>query len=121
MFVASGFAYPLGVSRDTVPLRRDEPESMSYFLIEIPIPQSDGVDVDRAMRTLRAAQSRLWERAIAVRPLMAGVTSDDGWLVVLIEAVTIEAVRSLILLALLPPGRVREVRSVALPGGICGR
>jgi len=92
---------------------------MSYFLVEIPVPQSDRVDVDRAVRTLPAAQSRLSERAIAVRPLIAGVTDDRGWIVLLTEAVTIEAARSLVSLALLPAGRIREVRYLALPGAGC--
>lgn len=92
---------------------------MSYFLVEIPVPQSDRADVGRAMRTLRVAQSRLGDRAVAVRPLLAGVTDQEGWMVFLMEAVTIEAVRSLVSLALLPAGRVREVLYLALPGAGC--
>lgn len=92
---------------------------MSYFLVEIPVPQSDRVDIDRATRTLRTAQSRLAESAIALRILVAGVTNDDGRLVCLIQAQAIEQVRSLVALALLPAGRIREVLCVALPGGMC--
>lgn len=92
---------------------------MSYFLVEIPVPLSDGVDVGRAMRTLRAAQSRLRERAVAVRPLLAGVTDKEGWMVFLMEAVTIEAVRTLVSLALLPAGRIREILYLALPDPSC--
>jgi hypothetical protein len=91
---------------------------MNYFLVEIPAPQSDRVDLDRAMCTLRVAQARLWEKSIAVRPLLAGVTNDGAWLVFLIDAVTIEVVRSLVSLALLPAGRIREV--LDLPGAISG-
>jgi hypothetical protein len=93
---------------------------MSYFLVEIPARQSDAVDLERAARTLVAAQSRLSDGAITVRPLVVGVTSDDGRLVCLIEAEAVEEVRSLVALALLPAGRIREVRHLALPGGICG-
>lgn len=92
---------------------------MSYFLVEIPVPESDRVDVGRALRTLRAAQSRLGERAVAVRPLLAGVIDQEGWMVFLMEAVTIEAARSLVSLALLPAGRIREVLYLALPGDSC--
>lgn len=92
---------------------------MSYFLVEIPVPQSDRADVGRAMRTLRVAQSRLGDRAVAVRPLLAGVTDQEGWMVFLMEAVTIEAVRSLVSLALLPAGRIREILYLALPGARC--
>lgn len=99
---------------------RDEPETMNYFLVEIPASQFDEVDLDRAMRTLRAAQARLWEKTIAVRPLLAGVTNDEGWLVFLVNAVTTEAVYSLVSLALLPAGRIREVVYLALPGANSG-
>ena len=40
-------------------------------------------------------------------------------MVFLMEAVTIEAVRSLVSLALLPAGRIREILYVALPGASC--
>jgi hypothetical protein len=93
---------------------------MNYFLVEIPVPQSERADLHRAMRTLRAAQARLREKTIPVRPLLAGVTDDEAWLVFLIEAVTIEAVRSLVSLALLPAGRIREVLHLTLPGPISG-
>jgi hypothetical protein len=93
---------------------------MSYFLVEILAPQSDAVDLERAARTLVAAQSRLSDSAITVRPLVTGVTSDDGRLICLIEAEAVEVVRSLVALALLPAGRIREVHHLALPGGVCG-
>ena len=95
----------------------DERGAMSHFLVEIPVPQSDSVDIERATRTLGAARSRLSESEVVVRPLVAGVTSDDGRLVCLIEAESAEAVRSLVALALLPAGRIREVSCVALRGG----
>jgi hypothetical protein len=93
---------------------------MSYFLVEIPVPQADFVDLERVARTLVAAQSRLSDSSIAVRSLAAGVTRDDGRLVCLIEAEAVEEVRSLVALALLPAGRIREVLHLALPGGVSG-
>jgi hypothetical protein len=93
---------------------------MSYFLVEIPVMQSNGVDIERAARTLASAQLRLSARAIAVRLHGAGVTSDDGRLVCLIETEAVEVVRSLVALALLPAGRIREVRLLAVPGVGCG-
>jgi hypothetical protein len=90
---------------------------MNYFLVEIPLPQPDGMDAGRATRTLLAAQARLSHSAITVRPLAAEVTRGDGRLVCLIEAGAAEQVRSLVSLALLPAGRIREVLRVSLPSG----
>jgi hypothetical protein len=94
--------------------------TISYFFVEIPAPRSDGIDLERAARTLVAAQSRLSDSSLAVRSLVAGVTSDGGRLVCLVEAEAVEVVRSLVALALLPAGRIREVLHLALPGGTCG-
>jgi hypothetical protein len=90
---------------------------MNYFLVEIPLQQPDGMDIGRATRTLHAAQARLSHSAITVRPLAAGVTSGDGRLVCLMEAGAAEQVRSLVSLALLPAGRIREVLRVPLIRG----
>ena len=93
---------------------------MSYFLVEIPVSQSGAPDLFRAMRTLRTAQLRQRQGGIAVRPLLAGVANDDGRLVFLIEARSIEAVHGLVSLALLPAGRIREVHYPALPSALSG-
>ena len=90
---------------------------MTCFLVEIPVPQSDGVELERATRALRAAQSRLSRNAIAVRLLIAGFTKGDGRLVCLVEAPAAEAVRKLVALAFLPAGRIREVSVVVSVGG----
>lgn len=90
---------------------------MNYYLVEIPVPQSEGVDVERAARTLEVAQSRLLDNAIYVRLFAAGVTSEDGRLVCLIEAEGVEAVRRMVNLALLPAGRIRQIHRLALQGG----
>jgi len=82
------------------------------------VPQSDAVDIERAGRALLAAQARLSKSASAVRVLVAGVTSNDGRLICLIQAEAVEGVESLVAVALLPAGRIREVFYLAAPGGI---
>ena len=98
---------------------------MTCFLIEIPVPQQDGVDLWRAMRSLRVAESRLCAAAVSIRTLIFGVVEDEGRMVCLVEAPTADAVRRLLGLAFLPAGRIREVsaldladsRGVPGPGG----
>jgi hypothetical protein len=85
-------------------------ERMCWFLVDISVPNPDRADLERATRTLRAAQGRLPMAAARLRPLMAGVITEGGRLVCLIEAPSIPAVRRLVALALLPGGRIREVR-----------
>jgi hypothetical protein len=83
---------------------------MRWFLVDIAVPDPDRTDLERATRTLRAAQGRSSTGAARLRPLMAGVITEGGRLVCLIEAPSIPAVRRLLALALLPGGRIREVR-----------
>ena len=92
---------------------------MSRFLVEIPVPQPDRLDMERAARTLRAAHSRLSAGAVPVRVVVAGVTVGDARLVCLIDAETVETVRSLVTLALLPAGRIRELLSFTGLGEDC--
>ena len=70
------------------------------------------LELERAARTLEAAQTRLRLKAAPIRTLMAGVTHEDGHLVWLIEAPSLEEVRRLVSLALLPRGRIREMTQV---------
>ena len=74
------------------------------------------VELERAGRTLGAAQARLRRSRTATRMLIAGVTPIDGRLVCLIEAPSLDVVRRLVVLALLPAGRIREITHVDLPG-----
>jgi hypothetical protein len=83
------------------------------FLVEIPMNEAGKVELERAARTLEAAQTRLRLKATATRTLMAGVARDDRQLVCLIEAPSLEAVRRLASLALLPRGRIREIIHVS--------
>jgi hypothetical protein len=82
---------------------------MRYFLVELPVNQPDRVEMERATRMLRAAEARLFGRAMAARPVVAAVINDNGRLVCLIEAPSVDALRQLVALALLPVGRIREV------------
>ena len=89
---------------------------MSHFLVEIPVPQSEPVDIERAAQTLRAARGRLCARATAISLVVAGVTIEDARLVCFMEADSAEAVQALVSLALLPGSRIRRLLSVRPPG-----
>ena len=86
---------------------------MPCFLVEIRMNEGGKVELERAAWTLEAAQNRLRLKATATRTLMAGVVHEDGQLVWLIEAPSLEAVRRLVSLALLPRGRIREITEVS--------
>lgn len=73
------------------------------------------LELELAARTLDSAQARLRRGATAARTVLAGVTYLDGRLVCLIEAPSLEVVRRLVALALLPAGRIREITRVDLP------
>jgi hypothetical protein len=82
---------------------------MRRFLVEISVPQADATGLERATRTLWTAHSRLSGNATTARLVTVGAAEDDGRLVCLIEAPTIDAVHSLVALAFLSTGRIREV------------
>ena len=67
------------------------------------------LELERAVRMLDAAITRMPESTIATRTIIAGHSRDDGRLVCLIEAASLESARRLVSLALLPPGRLREI------------
>jgi hypothetical protein len=90
---------------------------MRYFLVEIPVLIPDRFEMERATRTLNAAQFRLSGSTMAAGPLIAAVLRDSGRLVCLIEAPSIPDLRRLIALALLPVGRIREISHFVAPGG----
>lgn len=71
------------------------------------------VELERALRLLEAAQARMGGKATVTRTLMAGLSREDGRLICLIEATSIDAARRLVRLALLPPGRIREITHLA--------
>ena len=71
------------------------------------------LELERAVRMLDAAITRMPESTIATRTIVAGHSRDDGRLVCLIEAASLESARRLVSLALLPPGRLREITRLA--------
>jgi hypothetical protein len=89
--------------------------AMSYFLVEIRMTDAGPLELERVTRTLEIAQARLRRKATPTRTIVAGFTPDDGRLVCLMEATSLDAVRHLVSIAFLPAGRVREITQV------CGR
>jgi hypothetical protein len=80
---------------------------MTYFLVEIPLNEADPRQLKRATNTLDAAQARLRKSGNASRS--AGIIQHDSGLICLVEAATLDSVRRLVALALLPAGRIREL------------
>ena len=78
---------------------------MPIYLIEIHMADASELELERAVRMLDAAITRMPEAAIATRTILAGLSRDDGRLVCLVEAASLESARRLVSLALLPPGR----------------
>ena len=95
--------------------------TMPNYLVEIPFAGAGGPELERAVRMLDAAQSRMRWTATVTRTLMAGLTREDGRLVCLIEATDLDAARRLVSLALLPPGRIREITHLASSDLVGGR
>lgn len=71
------------------------------------------LELERALRMLVAAQSRMGGSSPITRTTFAGLSRDDGRLVCTIEAADLESARRLVRLALLPPGRIREITDLA--------
>lgn len=70
-------------------------------------------ELERATRMLVAAQSRMRGQATFARMLFVGLSREDGRLVYLVEAASLESARRMVSLALLPPGRIREITNLA--------
>jgi hypothetical protein len=87
-------------------------DTVPYFLVEIRMSEAEQLELERAARRLEAAHVRLASSATTTRMIVAGVTPDDGRLVCLIQAPSLEAVQRLVGIALLPAGRIREVTHV---------
>lgn len=92
---------------------------MRWFLVQIHVPHAGDKELERAMTTLRIARSRAPADAIGAHPFVFGVPGADR-LVVLIEASTVGAVRTLIALAFLPAPQIREILAVPLVGSVDG-
>jgi hypothetical protein len=83
------------------------------FLIEVHMAGAGELELERAVRMLDAAQTRMRGSATVTRTIIAGFSREDGRLVCLIEATSLASARSLVSLALLPPGRIREIAYLA--------
>ncbi len=70
-------------------------------------------EIERGTRMLVAAQSRMRAQASFARTMFAGLSREDGRLVYLVEAPSLESARRLVSLALLPPARIREITNLA--------
>ncbi len=86
---------------------------MPTFLIEVHIADAGELELERAVRMLEAAQTRMRGPATVTHTLIAGLSREDARLVCLIEAACLESARRLVRVALLPPGRIREITRVA--------
>ena len=100
---------------------------MPTFLIEIHLADAEDREFDRALRMLNAAQTRLHEAGTITRTTIVGLSREDGRLVCLVDAPSLESARRLVGVALLPGGRIREItrpRGTPLlgshPGGDAG-
>jgi hypothetical protein len=93
---------------------------MPTYLIEVHVADAGAFELERATRMLVAAQSRIRGQATLARTILAGLSREDRRLVYLVEAASLESARRMVSLALLPPGRIREITILAnapLPGG----
>lgn len=89
---------------------------MPHFLVEFHLADAGDLELERAVRILRDAQERVAEPAPGERLIIAGISRGDGRLVCLIEATSLVAARRTVAVALLPPGRIREIRLMAGSG-----
>ncbi len=83
------------------------------YLIEVHLADAGAFELERATRMLVAAQSRMRGQASFARTIFAGLSREDGRLVYLVEAASLESARRMVSLALLPPGRIREITNLA--------
>jgi hypothetical protein len=95
---------------------------MPHFLIEIHMAaHAKALELERAVRLLEAAQTRIRGTAAAAPMILAGLSHEDDRLVCLVEAPSLEAARRLLSVALLPSGRIREITHLAGTGLPRGR
>lgn len=87
--------------------------TMPTYLIEAHLADAGAFELERATRMLVAAQSRMRGQASFARTIFAGLSREDGRLVCLVEAASLESARRMVSLALLPPGRIREITNLA--------
>ena len=85
--------------------------AMPHFLVEVQMSNANEPELERAVRMLETAQGRFRGGAID-RPIIAGISRADGRLICLIEAATLASARRTVAVALLPPGRIREIAHI---------
>jgi hypothetical protein len=93
---------------------------MPHFLVEVHLPNAGALELERAVRMLESAQGRLRE-GVAGRSIVAGISREDGRLICLIEAATLASARRTLAVALLPPGRIREIAQITGSGLVRAR
>jgi hypothetical protein len=86
--------------------------AMPHYLVEVHMTDAGDLELERAVRMLEAAQNRLQVDSTVTRPIIAGISREDGRLICLIEATTLAAARRTVAVALLPPGRIREIARI---------
>jgi hypothetical protein len=89
---------------------------MATFLIEVHLPNARAGELERAVRTLVAARSRMHQSAVVTRADVVGLSREDGRLICLVEADSRDAAEALVSLALLPAGRIRQITHVTAGG-----
>ena len=77
---------------------------MPIYLTEVHLATASEHELERAVRMLDAAMDRMPESLHPTRTVFAGHSREDGRLVCLIEAASIEAARRLVSLARYRPG-----------------
>jgi hypothetical protein len=85
---------------------------MAYFLVEIHMADAQQLELELAVQMLVAAQSRSQGAGTVAPAVISGFSREDGRLVCLIEATSLESARRLVSVALLPAGRIREITPV---------
>ena len=86
--------------------------AMPQFLVEIHMADAQHRELARAVEMLEAAQARSPGAGKVAPAIIAGLSREDGRLVCLIEATSLESARRLVSVALLPAGRIREITPV---------
>ena len=85
---------------------------MPQFLVEIHMADAEQRELARAVEMLEAAQARSRGAGKVAPAIIAGLSREDGRLVCLIEATSLESAQRLVSVALLPAGRIREITPV---------
>lgn len=86
---------------------------MAIFLIEVHVADAGAFELELAIGMLAAAQTRLSRSESELRTILSGFSREDGRLISLVDAPSLDVARRLVSLALLPLGRIRELTPVA--------